>query len=81
MLYQGPGPPVPPGETPEVNDLQPLKAVNVTPASKIQFLEGCRRYSLTHTGQYTTWIRVRIDSEEGWVPNEEMDKLGLPTVD
>lgn len=63
--------------------LRPFKTVNVTPASKIEFLEGCRLYSENHTGQYTIWMRVKIDGEDGWVPNEglELDKLGLPTAD
>lgn len=67
-LYRGPGP------------RYPTKAVKVTPASKIQFLEGCVGYSRANPDQYTPWIRVRIDGEEGWVPTEEASKVGLPDV-
>jgi len=31
---------------------------------------------------FTTWLRVRIDGEEGWVGGEgqDLDRLGLPTA-
>lgn len=77
---RGGQPPV--GQTRNLWDLAVHKPVQVRPASKIQFLEGCRLYSQTRTGEFTTWLRVTIDGEEGWVSGEgqDLDRLGLPTA-
>lgn len=63
--------------------VRPFKTVKVSPASKIEFLEGCRQYSETYTGQYVVWVRVKVDGEEGWVSAEgaDLDTLGLPQAD
>lgn len=55
-----------------------------TSAGPAQELRGsARRFlSQTRTGEFTTWLRVRIDGEEGWVSGEgqDLDRLGLPTA-
>jgi hypothetical protein len=63
--------------------LRPFTTVPVSPASKIEFLEGCRRYGEAHTGQYVSWVRVKVDGMEGWVSGDgnDLDKLGLPAAD
>jgi hypothetical protein len=67
------------------NDLRwmrPGKTVAVGPVSKLAFQEGCRRPPDTPGGEVTTWIRVTIDGEEGWVqaPGPDAERLGLPTA-
>ncbi len=73
----------PAGQTRDLWDLAVHRSVPVRPGSKIEFLEGCRLYSQAGTGLFTTWLRVRIDGEEGWVSGEgqELDRLGLPAAD
>lgn len=62
--------------------LRLYKKVPVRPTSKVEFLGGCRRYTDTPSGpRYTPWIRVRVEGEEGWVINDALDVLGLPTAD
>lgn len=72
--------PTPPGKARESTHLNPFKEVKVTPASKIKFLEGCRRKSDNPLG-YDWWIRVVIDGEEGWVSHWDTPKIGLPHFD
>ncbi len=69
VLYPGPAPG---GQT---------KTVKVTRASKIQFLDGCLGYSSMRADEYIPWIHVRVDGQEGWVPNEKTDALGLLEAD
>jgi hypothetical protein len=56
----------------------PSKSVPVTAASKIEFLDGCRGPRPDRPDEYTAWLHVRVDGEEGWVPTEEAARLGLP---
>lgn len=62
--------------------LQPGKTVAVRPVSIIAFKEGCRRPPDPPGGEVTTWIRVTIDGDEGWVqaPGPDAERLGLPTA-
>jgi hypothetical protein len=57
------------------------KTAKVTPASHIEFLEGCRGEGYKPPYEYTEWIHVRVDGQDGWVPSEETDALGLPSAD
>jgi hypothetical protein len=76
-LHRTPGP-----GAQDLRVLRPYKKVPVRPSSKVEFLNGCRRYADTPGGpRYTPWIRVRVDGEEGWVVNDALDVLGLPTAD
>jgi hypothetical protein len=67
--------------TPDVRALAPDRRVTVGARSRIEVLEGCRRYGEA-PGRFSVWLRVRIDGEEGWVGDEEdLARLGLPAAD
>jgi hypothetical protein len=55
----------------------PMAAVKVTPASRVEFLGGCRGEGRAPRDP-TVWIHVRVDGQEGWLPGEEAVGLGLP---
>jgi hypothetical protein len=54
------------------------ETVRVRPDSRIDFLEGCLGYGVRESDRYVPWLRIRIDGKSGWVPPEEVSKLGLP---
>jgi hypothetical protein len=56
----------------------PTQTIRVSATSKVAFLDGCLGYGRVRRDEYTPWIHVRIDGEEGWLPTEEAAGIGLP---